>query len=209
MITNEERGAKLLDEKYPGWEHEIDVDKLDMYDHCRCILGQLYGSYEKGKGEIFSDFRYCERIHRCEVNGFTISGSRYEWIAQISMRKNKMKEDTYTLALNKDEARTLLGVTKRIAGCPTNSRRRHTNKIRDILLGQGVSYINNKDVLGNITFSETYARYDSLSPGDIFLFDDKRHIVTTKRYGDLYKSVCITSGEEKILGGRTKVFKED
>lgn len=37
-----ERGAALLDERYPGWEHSVDLAKLDLSDSCRCILGQLF-----------------------------------------------------------------------------------------------------------------------------------------------------------------------
>lgn len=37
-----ERGAELLDAVRPGWEHEIDADKLDLRSRCNCVLGQLY-----------------------------------------------------------------------------------------------------------------------------------------------------------------------
>ena len=37
--------AIKLDEAYPEWWEEIDLDLLDMYNSDYCILGQLYGSY--------------------------------------------------------------------------------------------------------------------------------------------------------------------
>jgi hypothetical protein len=38
-------GMKLLDEKMPGWEGKINLDKLDLYNTEKCILGQLCGDY--------------------------------------------------------------------------------------------------------------------------------------------------------------------
>jgi len=42
-----ERGAALLDELRPGWDKTIDVDRLDLGNCERCILGQLYGGYDQ------------------------------------------------------------------------------------------------------------------------------------------------------------------
>lgn len=43
-----ERGVELLDERLPGWRNVIDQEKLDMGDCKQCILGQLFGDYERG-----------------------------------------------------------------------------------------------------------------------------------------------------------------
>jgi hypothetical protein len=52
-VTPEERGAKLLDEKYEGdWREKIDIDELDMDNQDECILGQMYGDYEDGLEEV-------------------------------------------------------------------------------------------------------------------------------------------------------------
>lgn len=37
-----EAGAKLLDERRPGWAMRIDLDRLDMERSCNCVLGQEY-----------------------------------------------------------------------------------------------------------------------------------------------------------------------
>lgn len=42
------RGARLLDEKRPGWRTEIDRDHLDMTSDTDCVLGQLYERYAYG-----------------------------------------------------------------------------------------------------------------------------------------------------------------
>jgi hypothetical protein len=46
------RGAALLDEKFPGWRHKINVEKLYMGNGYECILGQLYGSDTQGIKEL-------------------------------------------------------------------------------------------------------------------------------------------------------------
>lgn len=37
------RGAAWLDERIPDWwrEHSIDLDRFDMSEECRCVIGQL------------------------------------------------------------------------------------------------------------------------------------------------------------------------
>lgn len=48
------RGVALLDEKKPGWEHEIDLDGLDIASASRCITAQLSESsfYLEGMWEL-------------------------------------------------------------------------------------------------------------------------------------------------------------
>jgi hypothetical protein len=50
-----ERGAALLDERRPGWWDEIDLETFEMANVCRCSLGQLWGSYAKGKEALGID----------------------------------------------------------------------------------------------------------------------------------------------------------
>lgn len=42
-------GAAQLDKMIPGWENRIDLDELDIRVGCRCIIGQLYLGYSRGK----------------------------------------------------------------------------------------------------------------------------------------------------------------
>jgi hypothetical protein len=47
------RGARLLDEKRPGWEGCIALDHIEM-DMCdSCILGFVYGHYHVGSDRLF------------------------------------------------------------------------------------------------------------------------------------------------------------
>ena len=46
------KGIQLLDEKVPGWHERIDLRDFDMSSGARCVLGQIYGTYEKGLCEL-------------------------------------------------------------------------------------------------------------------------------------------------------------
>lgn len=54
-MVNISLGVRLLDQKVPGWDRRIDLDRLDMsypFNHrpaskC-CVLAQLFGSYVEG-----------------------------------------------------------------------------------------------------------------------------------------------------------------
>lgn len=48
------RGAKLLDKARPGWEKDINLQKLQLSNTAQCMLGQLYGDYTEGKGLLAS-----------------------------------------------------------------------------------------------------------------------------------------------------------
>jgi hypothetical protein len=48
------RGAKLLDEKVPGWIDKINLEELNLEDICDCVVGQA-----------FPDQSYCSVI--CDV----------------------------------------------------------------------------------------------------------------------------------------------
>jgi hypothetical protein len=41
-------GASLLDRHEPGWHRRVDPDTLDAADVGRCVLGQLFGHFERG-----------------------------------------------------------------------------------------------------------------------------------------------------------------
>ena len=43
-------GLALLDEMNPGWEYSpnLDLGRLDQGAGATCLLGQIYGDYEKG-----------------------------------------------------------------------------------------------------------------------------------------------------------------
>lgn len=42
------RGIAYLDEHLPGWQDEIDWEALDMNTCEKCIVGQLFGDYDRG-----------------------------------------------------------------------------------------------------------------------------------------------------------------
>jgi hypothetical protein len=45
-------GAKMLDEKFPGWAEQINTSEIRMSSACHCILGQL--AVTRG-GDVYSN----------------------------------------------------------------------------------------------------------------------------------------------------------
>lgn len=43
-----DRGVELLDERLPGWRKAVDPEALDLSLTCGCVLGQVFGDYERG-----------------------------------------------------------------------------------------------------------------------------------------------------------------
>jgi hypothetical protein len=52
------RGALLLDQKHPGWENEINLEKFEIQNQCLCVLGQLYRSFANGANTLFGSMMY-------------------------------------------------------------------------------------------------------------------------------------------------------
>lgn len=54
------RGARLLDEKVPGWAGKVNVERLDMTDCESCVVGQVFGEFMEGVEEIKPDYKTWE-----------------------------------------------------------------------------------------------------------------------------------------------------
>lgn len=50
-----EEVVALLDQRVPGWVDRIDVDRLNQDSLSDCILGQLFGVFERGKRALGAD----------------------------------------------------------------------------------------------------------------------------------------------------------
>ena len=58
------RGVDLLNERVPGWEDKINLDKLDISSTCNCVCGQV----AKRQGKFWSRFRNGLNILGLELN---------------------------------------------------------------------------------------------------------------------------------------------
>lgn len=52
LYSKTRNSIKKLDDVRPGWEWEIDLDRLTMLSLRDCVLGQLYGDWATGLGEL-------------------------------------------------------------------------------------------------------------------------------------------------------------
>lgn len=86
-----ENGMKILDEKNPGWESKIDLEKLDIGSN-RCILGQLYGDFCRGQfllnmRELPS--RYGFAMPEKLLAEYNLSDLNQYWKDEIQERRSK------------------------------------------------------------------------------------------------------------------------
>jgi hypothetical protein len=66
-----EKGIQLLDHRRPDWLDSIDIDRLDMKLSEHCMLGQVFGSFDKGMSALnLSDddaVRCAFKLNRAEL----------------------------------------------------------------------------------------------------------------------------------------------
>lgn len=77
--------ALLLDKVCPIWFHNINLDILDMDSLTRCILGQMYGSYDKAIKQLFDETPY----HCFEDKIFGSEAGILIWKKEIDKRKKQ------------------------------------------------------------------------------------------------------------------------
>jgi hypothetical protein len=56
MFLAVQAGAKLLDEKRPGWPQGINTERLNVSNTLDCVLGQVYGHFDTGLGDLGLDW---------------------------------------------------------------------------------------------------------------------------------------------------------
>jgi hypothetical protein len=72
------RGARLLDQREPGWARKVKLTKLDLSNPCLCVLGQIYGRFSTGHYAL--GFAMADHVS----HGFTLPdglwiGGRDDW----------------------------------------------------------------------------------------------------------------------------------
>lgn len=76
--TRASRGAAFLDRCYPDWFRRINVQRLELSSRSCCIVGQLFGDFQK-VFEAGLAIRLCgERVDAIEM-GFTQSDGPAGW----------------------------------------------------------------------------------------------------------------------------------
>lgn len=69
------KGAKILDEKFPGWHYKVNLNILKFDSLEYCIIGQVikppFGQFaEKGLGRLFSEINRVKLWEKAKQNGF-------------------------------------------------------------------------------------------------------------------------------------------
>ena len=89
--TQVARGAAWLDERKPGWENLVDIDKLVMSDSDNCIAGQVFRdeAAEHPDWHVTDGYDYVYDLMGGEElvsHAFVFEG-REQWIAQVEARR--------------------------------------------------------------------------------------------------------------------------
>lgn len=63
--------ALMLDRLEPEWRGRIDLERLDVGQAAHCVVGQLRGSYQKGRKELVE-----QGARARELRGFEATGPR-------------------------------------------------------------------------------------------------------------------------------------
>jgi hypothetical protein len=90
-------GASLLDQAAPGWEDRINLDRLNIASGTQCILGQLYGMYDRGQ-DVLRDRGYLDQGPSLALLGFTAgypntgAGLKAAWKEAILARRHAKEE---------------------------------------------------------------------------------------------------------------------
>lgn len=67
------KGIRLLNKEYPGWKSKIELSSLRLEDRNRCVLGQVYGGYDRGVQELGLG------IWSTVYHGFNIESIHGDW----------------------------------------------------------------------------------------------------------------------------------
>jgi hypothetical protein len=121
MIGQVKRGINILDEKHPGWQTHVDLENLDVSSGYRCILGQIFGSYELGIYDLFDiqwnndapDVVTDTEYHTIAHHGFVTSIDYHElevvWKALLAEREASMSTNEAPLLMAGDRVRPVDG----------------------------------------------------------------------------------------------------
>ena len=91
-----------------------------------------------------------------EAKPFMVTHINLEWIPG-HYEDNSTEEKRYELTLSEDEARTLIGVSRKISG--NGPRRQHTDSIQNALAKAGVLNTTLPELHGSLDFPTPYDKY--------------------------------------------------
>lgn len=85
------KGMALLDQKRPGWETEINLNRLDI-SHCyHCVLGQIYGEFAYGINTLEIEEDAARFYGFAYPNSMQWDQLTNEWRAAIAQRLERQE----------------------------------------------------------------------------------------------------------------------
>lgn len=84
-VTLVSHEAARLDRVFPGWENHINKRKLNLGSSDRCVLGQLYGDFDRGLTAMLAMGEYAA----LDITRYVpIVGAERAWKKEIDYRRS-------------------------------------------------------------------------------------------------------------------------
>jgi hypothetical protein len=97
------RGAAWLDQTMPGWFQKVDPISLDIGGSNTCVIGQLYGDYNKWVDKVSADFARRHGFYVTHVKDKNWDKQQKAWIDEIYPRQQSVPVATDTQRLRAGE----------------------------------------------------------------------------------------------------------
>lgn len=81
--------VRRLDAARPGWHDELDLRTLRMSSGTRCVLGQLYGSYDHGLTALYGSRYHVLTSIGPGARAFSGAFPRVLWDAEVRDRRER------------------------------------------------------------------------------------------------------------------------
>ena len=95
------KGAATLDKTAPGWEHDIDLDKLRMSGAFDCVLGQLGTARDMAWEDLVPCAVRQPHTDICRELGFLASNSKAEFPQAYREEYDALQDAWETLISNR------------------------------------------------------------------------------------------------------------
>lgn len=107
------RGAAFLDEKFPRWEHAIDLDSLELAASHHCVLGQLsIAAGRSDRGDYDRMFRHLAGLRGYDETSPQIEEMGFEAPAETVYREYGVSISDWYRMLQETWERTIIERTE-------------------------------------------------------------------------------------------------
>lgn len=79
--------ARRLDDDRPDWYEHVNLASLDMSSHLDCLLGQVYGGYDRGLVVLYGAYHRFDAVTP-GITAFAAGFPRRLWAVEVLARRH-------------------------------------------------------------------------------------------------------------------------